>query len=241
MEVPPDPPESSPQSPCAALPPSSHVEDLSPTPPPPPPASIPFTTEFPPLSTQTGTLQVPLYPCSHQYNRPQDLNPLLSLIQNRAQLLYPQIVRTVRNICNYFRASISSFFFSSACTLEIFCCRALRVLVNLDVSKPGPNSISVELEGQDTAEVEILYENIPCSDCLSAGHLIAKCPFSTKPPLLKSPQTNQLLGPSPDENLDKEPPKSNHVSGGLENQSPHSFRGLSSCKGQSPSQPTSSS
>ncbi|XXG82852.1 hypothetical protein AAC387_Pa10g0738 [Persea americana] len=54
-----------------------------------------------------------------------------------------------------------------------------RVLVNLDVTKPGPNSLTVELEGDATVEVEILYENVPCYDCLYAGHLSVKCPYST--------------------------------------------------------------
>ncbi|KAJ8644151.1 hypothetical protein MRB53_005899 [Persea americana] len=74
MEVPPNPPESSPQSPCTALPPSSHVEDLSPSPPPPPPASVPFTTESPPLSTETGTLAPTLSSAAVSLLKPSELS-----------------------------------------------------------------------------------------------------------------------------------------------------------------------
>eukprot|EP00268_Persea_americana_P013385 TRINITY_DN15864_c0_g1_i2.p1 TRINITY_DN15864_c0_g1~~TRINITY_DN15864_c0_g1_i2.p1 ORF type:complete len:225 (+),score=34.96 TRINITY_DN15864_c0_g1_i2:865-1539(+) len=64
-----------------------------------------------------------------------------------------------------------------------------RVLVNLDVAKPSPNSISVHLEGEGVAvvEVDVQYENIPCSECLFAGHLTAGCPYAVKPGLLKLP------------------------------------------------------
>ncbi|KAJ8618165.1 hypothetical protein MRB53_014351 [Persea americana] len=64
-----------------------------------------------------------------------------------------------------------------------------RVLVNLDVAKPNLTSVMVDLEGDGVVEVEVLYENIPCPNCLSAGHLSSKCPFSSKPPLLKTPAT----------------------------------------------------
>lgn len=55
-----------------------------------------------------------------------------------------------------------------------------RVLVNLDVAKPTPGSLTIELEGDAVVEVEVLYENIPCFECLSVGHLSSKCPFSNK-------------------------------------------------------------
>ncbi|XXG82933.1 hypothetical protein AAC387_Pa10g0805 [Persea americana] len=45
-----------------------------------------------------------------------------------------------------------------------------RVLVNLDVSKLGPSCLSVELEGESSVEVTIIYENVPCSGCFSTGH-----------------------------------------------------------------------
>ncbi|KAJ8648918.1 hypothetical protein MRB53_001941 [Persea americana] len=64
-----------------------------------------------------------------------------------------------------------------------------RILVNLELAKPNPNSLVVELEGHTVVEVEVLYENIPCSSCLSAGHMSAMCPFSSKPSLLKTPST----------------------------------------------------
>ncbi|XXG76634.1 hypothetical protein AAC387_Pa08g0941 [Persea americana] len=62
-----------------------------------------------------------------------------------------------------------------------------RVLVNLDATKLGPNFLIVELEGDATVEVEVLYENVLCSDCFSTGHLSAKCPFSNKPALSTPP------------------------------------------------------
>eukprot|EP00268_Persea_americana_P003465 TRINITY_DN11050_c0_g1_i1.p1 TRINITY_DN11050_c0_g1~~TRINITY_DN11050_c0_g1_i1.p1 ORF type:complete len:286 (+),score=11.78 TRINITY_DN11050_c0_g1_i1:3142-3999(+) len=62
-----------------------------------------------------------------------------------------------------------------------------RVLVNLDVAKPNLTSVIVDLEGDGAVEVEVLYENIPYIDCLSTGHLSSKCPFTSKPPLLKTP------------------------------------------------------
>ncbi|XXG85956.1 hypothetical protein AAC387_Pa11g0950 [Persea americana] len=50
---------------------------------------------------------------------------------------------------------------------------------------PYPHSISVDLEGDTKVEVEVQYENIPCSECLSAGHLTGKCPFVLKRGILK--------------------------------------------------------
>lgn len=48
-----------------------------------------------------------------------------------------------------------------------------RVLVNLDVTKSGPNSLTLEPEEDATVEVEVQYENVPCFDCHSASHLSA--------------------------------------------------------------------
>ncbi|KAJ8644313.1 hypothetical protein MRB53_006061 [Persea americana] len=62
-----------------------------------------------------------------------------------------------------------------------------RVLANLDVSNLLPYSISVDLEADAKVEVELQYENIPCSKCLSAGHLTAKCPFASKRGTLRKP------------------------------------------------------
>ncbi|XXG67040.1 hypothetical protein AAC387_Pa06g0474 [Persea americana] len=45
-----------------------------------------------------------------------------------------------------------------------------KVLVNLDVSKPGPSCLLVELEGESSVEVTIIYENVPSSGCFSTGH-----------------------------------------------------------------------
>ncbi|XXG49476.1 hypothetical protein AAC387_Pa02g3653 [Persea americana] len=78
-----------------------------------------------------------------------------------------------------------------------------RVLVNLNVSKLGPSSLSVELEGDSSVEVTILYENIPCSCCFSTGHLSA--PLSTKSPQSPLPQP---LPPPPAMNITREPQNS---------------------------------
>ncbi|KAJ8630519.1 hypothetical protein MRB53_023842 [Persea americana] len=68
-----------------------------------------------------------------------------------------------------------------------------RILVNLDVATPCPKFISVDLEGDGMVEVEIQYDNIPCSECLSAGHLSDKCPFSIKSGILRKLPSAQLL------------------------------------------------
>ncbi|XXG73649.1 hypothetical protein AAC387_Pa07g2531 [Persea americana] len=64
-----------------------------------------------------------------------------------------------------------------------------RVLVNLDVATVSPSSIPVELEGDAVVDVKVLYENIPCADCLSTGHISSKCPLIAKPGLLSPPAT----------------------------------------------------
>ncbi|KAJ8640538.1 hypothetical protein MRB53_017232 [Persea americana] len=68
-----------------------------------------------------------------------------------------------------------------------------RVLLNLDVAKSSPRSLTVELEGDEIVEVQVQYENIPCSECLSAGHLSINCPFRVKPSLLTTPVQAALL------------------------------------------------
>lgn len=45
-----------------------------------------------------------------------------------------------------------------------------RILVNLDLSKPRPNNVLVELEGEGEIALDVYYENIPCSNCLLTGH-----------------------------------------------------------------------
>lgn len=59
--------------------------------------------------------------------------------------------------------------------------------MNQDVTNPNPKSISVDLKGDAKVEVDVQYENIPCSECLSAGHLTAKCPFAAKRGILRTP------------------------------------------------------
>ncbi|XXG85934.1 hypothetical protein AAC387_Pa11g0929 [Persea americana] len=70
-----------------------------------------------------------------------------------------------------------------------------RVLVNFDVGKPGARLLSVDMEGEGVVEVEVLYENIPCSECLSSGHLQAKCPFTHKLGIWKTPTPAPSLQP----------------------------------------------
>ncbi|XP_057785444.1 uncharacterized protein LOC131002986 [Salvia miltiorrhiza] len=51
-----------------------------------------------------------------------------------------------------------------------------RVLVDMDVSKPIPETLTVD-EGTRSFEVEFVYENLPhfCGYCKLAGHNIAQC------------------------------------------------------------------
>ncbi|XXG58883.1 hypothetical protein AAC387_Pa04g1074 [Persea americana] len=68
-------------------------------------------------------------------------------------------------------------------------------LVNLDIKMLGPRLLTVELEGVTAVEVEVRYENVPCSECFSAGHLSGKFPFIVKPALLKTPPIALQLHP----------------------------------------------
>ncbi|KAJ8633582.1 hypothetical protein MRB53_026918 [Persea americana] len=61
-----------------------------------------------------------------------------------------------------------------------------RVQVLMDVAKESPSHLTVDLEGEGAVEVEVQYENIPCSECLSTGHLSSKCPFTHRPGLIKT-------------------------------------------------------
>lgn len=72
----------------------------------------------------------------------------------------------------------------------------VKILVNLDVATPCPKSISVDLEGDVTVEVEIQYENIPSLECFSAGHLTDKYPFTAKLGLLRRPAPISMQAPS---------------------------------------------
>ncbi|KAJ8641937.1 hypothetical protein MRB53_018631 [Persea americana] len=72
-----------------------------------------------------------------------------------------------------------------------------RVQVLLDVARSSLRLLTVELEGEDSVDVEVQYENIPYSECFSAGHLSTKCPFRMKPRLLKTPaQAAVLIAPT---------------------------------------------
>ncbi|KAJ8640040.1 hypothetical protein MRB53_016734 [Persea americana] len=68
-----------------------------------------------------------------------------------------------------------------------------RVQVLLNVARSSPSTLFVDLEGEDSVEVEVQYESIPCSKCLSAGHLSIKCPFKMKPGLMKTPTQATVL------------------------------------------------
>lgn len=43
-----------------------------------------------------------------------------------------------------------------------------RICINLDLHKPKPSSIGVDLAGDSKVVVEVLYENVPCSLCLGS-------------------------------------------------------------------------
>lgn len=45
-----------------------------------------------------------------------------------------------------------------------------RILVNLDISKPKPQHIWVDSEGESEVLLSITYENLPCPKCFSFGH-----------------------------------------------------------------------
>lgn len=60
-----------------------------------------------------------------------------------------------------------------------------RILVNLDLSKPRPQSILVDLEGEFEITVSISYENVPCSACFSSSHPDESC------------KTLQIIAPMP--------------------------------------------
>ncbi|KAJ8636810.1 hypothetical protein MRB53_011077 [Persea americana] len=70
-----------------------------------------------------------------------------------------------------------------------------------------PRKLFVELEGDTAVDVEVHYENVPCSECLSVGHLSGKCLFSaTKPALLKTSIASLLQPqPAPVTGIDSEP------------------------------------
>lgn len=63
----------------------------------------------------------------------------------------------------------------------------------LNVANTPPQTLSVDLEGEGSVQVEVQYESIPCSECVSAGHLSAKCPFRQRPGLLKTPAQDAVL------------------------------------------------
>lgn len=88
-----------------------------------------------------------------------------------------------------------------------------KVQVLLNVASSSPRTLIVNLEGEDSVEVEVQYESIPCSKCLSASHLSTKCPFRMKPGLLKTPaQAAVLIAPTTSEDLGSEEGASLQVS-----------------------------
>ncbi|KAJ8645020.1 hypothetical protein MRB53_006768 [Persea americana] len=64
-------------------------------------------------------------------------------------------------------------------------------LAEKDVASVSPSSITVELEGDVIMDVAVQYENVPCAECLSSGHISPKCPFRLKSGLLPTLQKNK--------------------------------------------------
>lgn len=65
-----------------------------------------------------------------------------------------------------------------------------RVLVNIDLSKPRPSAILVDLQGERELEIEVSYENCPYPTCYKVGQSHQAYPFSNQ-----SGHTNQGLVP----------------------------------------------
>ncbi|XXG68938.1 hypothetical protein AAC387_Pa06g1920 [Persea americana] len=55
-----------------------------------------------------------------------------------------------------------------------------RVLVNIDLSKLKSPVILVDLQGERELEIEVSYENCPCSVCYQIGHSHQHCPSSNQ-------------------------------------------------------------
>lgn len=51
-----------------------------------------------------------------------------------------------------------------------------KVLVNIDLSKPKPSSILVNLQGEGELEISVEYEHCPCSQCPSPRTQLTKLP-----------------------------------------------------------------
>ncbi|XXG76740.1 hypothetical protein AAC387_Pa08g1032 [Persea americana] len=82
-----------------------------------------------------------------------------------------------------------------------------RVLVNIDLSKPKPPSILMNLQGEGELEISVEYEHCPCSLCLSPGHSQLTCPLSSKPPISKPlSSSSSTLDPSKTSSLPPAPP-----------------------------------
>ena len=69
----------------------------------------------------------------------------------------------------------------------------VRVQVLLDVTRASSRHLTVELEGENSVIVEVQYERIPYSECLSVGHQSFTCPFSSKPNPVKTPAPDPVL------------------------------------------------
>ena len=72
------------------------------------------------------------------------------------------------------------------------------VLVNIDLSKPKPPVILVDMQGERELEIAVTYENCPCSACYQYGHSHHSCPSSIQP-------GNNHLGLSPSVSIPTEP------------------------------------
>ncbi|XXG79493.1 hypothetical protein AAC387_Pa09g0544 [Persea americana] len=80
-----------------------------------------------------------------------------------------------------------------------------RVLVNVDLSKPKPQSILVDLQGERELKIVVSFENYPCSVCYQIGHYHQSCPSATQPGKPASPDPT-LSKPVPITQATQPPP-----------------------------------
>lgn len=68
-----------------------------------------------------------------------------------------------------------------------------RLLVEVDISKPLPSLIWIDLEGEEPIDISVEYENLRCSHCLFPGHSESICP---QRPSSKTPPSFPISPPS---------------------------------------------
>lgn len=54
-----------------------------------------------------------------------------------------------------------------------------RILVEVDLSKDLPPSVWMDIEGESSTNIPVIYVNLPCSSCLKLGHRASTCPQVT--------------------------------------------------------------